>query len=163
MWRDPPPSSSWTTVVFRRGQPFGVFLHLSYEDIARTPQCGCLSLVPCPSPGTCSRMGSPLWTLLGSRHHLPAAPQSRSYHSPWLSGLGRKLWELFDLLGRKTPSTSKASLVPSRLKIPIHLAICPHYGLRLMISISDTRFQLKQPQTSLRVLMTSGLHRRHVC
>lgn len=127
-------------MVFPRGESFEVFLDLSYEDTARTPQCGRLSLVPGSSLGTCSRMRTPVWTLLGSRPHLPASPQSRSYHSPWLSGLGRKLWELFDLLGRKTPSTSKASLVPSRLKIPIYLAVCPPYSLRLMISISDTRF-----------------------
>lgn len=31
----------------------------------------------------------------------------------------QKLGELFDLLGRKAPSTPKASLVPPGLKIPI--------------------------------------------
>ena len=60
------------------------------------------------------------------------------------TGLGRKSWGSFDLLRRMASSTSKASLVPSRLKILMYS--CPRHGLRLVSSISDTGFQMQQPE-----------------
>lgn len=128
----PPPDTSGTTVVFACAWPFRVFLDFNYEDTAGNPGMEVLAMSLIPPLGQAPGRGAlcgPCWA-----HCCLPSPASLSPAAS-ASGLGWRPGKLFDLLQRKAPST--------QLKMPIYSAICPRYGLKLMVSIADTQFQPK--------------------